>query len=226
MTNFQKQYQYVYALGTGEWLDVAENAAYDMNVNFVRVQSVLHFLTTASAISSDQVLFIDTQTNADYREIHDQIRDHQIDCSVIAVTGTMDPKSLNAVTELRADQILMLPASQKTTADLIRHGLSSQQIVRHRFQVERSYLRKSNLDKREESVLQLAIHGALNKQIASKLDVHIKTIERIRKDAYKKLDVQTVAEMVRVMTLAELYDVFFKRELDQQQLRIGLNSCG
>ncbi|MEM7475724.1 MAG: LuxR C-terminal-related transcriptional regulator [Planctomycetota bacterium] len=61
------------------------------------------------------------------------------------------------------------------------------------------------LTPRERRVVQLASVGQPNKQIASNIGLSIKSIERIRADAYRKMNVRSTAEMTRVFLLGSLY---------------------
>lgn len=61
------------------------------------------------------------------------------------------------------------------------------------------------LTARELRIVQLASDGLPNKQIATTIGLSVKSIERIRRDAYRKLNVRSTAEMTRVFLLGSLY---------------------
>ena len=61
------------------------------------------------------------------------------------------------------------------------------------------------LSPRERRVVQLASDGKPNKQIANNIGLSVKSIERIRRDAYRKMNVRSTAEMTRVFLLGSLY---------------------
>jgi two-component system response regulator TtrR len=59
------------------------------------------------------------------------------------------------------------------------------------------------LTEREHQVLDLILAGNMNKQIAHELSVSEKTVEVHRARVMKKLEVRTVAELVRTVLIAE-----------------------
>lgn len=62
------------------------------------------------------------------------------------------------------------------------------------------------LTRRERQIMDLVIRGAANKQMAHRLDLSIKTIEAHRGSLMRKLQVQTVAELVRLAVTAGIVD--------------------
>lgn len=60
--------------------------------------------------------------------------------------------------------------------------------------------RMSTLTNRERRVVVLAADGVPNKSIAKRLDVSVKTIEKIRRNAYLKLSVKSSAEVASLVT--------------------------
>ena len=59
------------------------------------------------------------------------------------------------------------------------------------------------LTDKERDVMKLVAAGEANKVIAKKLDVSERTVENRRRAVYEKLGVESVAEMMRVLLLAE-----------------------
>ena len=59
------------------------------------------------------------------------------------------------------------------------------------------------LSRRELQVMQLVAHGHANKTIALELEISVKTIEKHRANAARKLGVGSTAEMVRLTVLAD-----------------------
>ena len=57
--------------------------------------------------------------------------------------------------------------------------------------------RLATLTQREREVMDLVVHGRKNKQIADDLGISIKTVEAHRARAMEKMDVSSVAELVR-----------------------------
>ncbi len=65
----------------------------------------------------------------------------------------------------------------------------------------RSQIRR--LSRRELQVVQLVSNGLANKSIALQLEISVKTIEKHRANAARKLGVGSTAEMVRLAVLAD-----------------------
>ncbi len=59
------------------------------------------------------------------------------------------------------------------------------------------------LSRRELQVVQLVSSGLANKSIAQELQISVKTIEKHRANAARKLGVASTAEMVRITVLAD-----------------------
>ena len=62
------------------------------------------------------------------------------------------------------------------------------------------------LSPREREVFRHVVNGRPNKSIARQLDINIKTVEKHRANLMKKLGVRTIADLVRLATLAEKAD--------------------
>ncbi len=60
------------------------------------------------------------------------------------------------------------------------------------------------LSRRELQVAQLVSNGLANKSIALELEISVKTIEKHRANATRKLGVGSTAEMVRLTVLADI----------------------
>lgn len=59
------------------------------------------------------------------------------------------------------------------------------------------------LSVREKQILNEVVAGGMNKTIARQFDISEKTVERLRSSLMKKLQVRSVAELVRLATIAE-----------------------
>lgn len=68
---------------------------------------------------------------------------------------------------------------------------------------ERARQKMSRLSRREHQVVSLVSDGLPNKSIARELDISVKTIEKHRANATRKLGVGSTPEMVRIAVIAE-----------------------
>jgi DNA-binding NarL/FixJ family response regulator len=89
----------------------------------------------------------------------------------------------------------------------ISEAFGLRKLVDHQMAVQRNHERLQDLSDRERNIVDLVVEGAPNKQIASKLGLSIKTIERVRQSAYRKLDVRSTAEMTKAVILGDLHDI-------------------
>lgn len=79
------------------------------------------------------------------------------------------------------------------------------------------------LSRRELQVVQLVTHGLANKSIALELEISVKTIEKHRANAARKLGVGSTAEMVRLTVLAD-YEVALQHRIALPESRPTLSS--
>ena len=66
------------------------------------------------------------------------------------------------------------------------------------------------LSRRELQVVTLVAHGLANKSIAQELEISVKTIEKHRANAARKLGVNSTAELVRLSVLADQDSVIIR----------------
>ena len=68
----------------------------------------------------------------------------------------------------------------------------------------------AQLTPREREVAQLLAEGNVNKQVAAKLDISVRTAEAHRSNIMKKLQLKTFPELVRLMLLEKEADESLK----------------
>ena len=61
-----------------------------------------------------------------------------------------------------------------------------------------------SLTESEQKVFELVTHGVLNKQVAMKLGVSLRTVEYNRREMMKKLGVESFADLMRLAIKAEI----------------------
>ena len=79
------------------------------------------------------------------------------------------------------------------------------------------------LSRRELQVVQLVTHGLANKSIALELEISVKTIEKHRSNAARKLGVGSTAEMVRLTVLAD-YEAALQNRIASPESRPTMSS--
>jgi len=93
------------------------------------------------------------------------------------------------------------PGELDSTAGLLPQEDAACRLWQSRRESARQQIRR--LSRRELQVVQLVSNGHANKSIAMELRISVKTIEKHRANAARKLGVSSTAEMVRPAVLAD-----------------------
>jgi FixJ family two-component response regulator len=119
---------------------------------------------------------------------------------IVFISGYGDiPQAVNAM-RAGATDFLTKPIEEKTLLDVVKQALIQEQKVRRDRRegiVYRS--RFDSLSNREKEVCALVVEGRLNKQIAAELGISEKTVKVHRGRVMKKVGVESLAELVRVV---------------------------
>ena len=120
------------------------------------------------------------------------------DLPIIFLTGHGSiPMSVSAMRQGAVD-FLTKPVDEEILLQTIRQTLVRQEgVVHKRAEIEAMRARLGLLTPRELEVMRCVLTGALNKQIASRLEITEKTVKVHRSRGMVKLGVTSVAELVR-----------------------------
>lgn len=133
------------------------------------------------------------------------LRERQIELPVIMVTAYADvPMAVRAMHQGAVD-FLEKPFNERQLLEVIEKALahdSEQQRARERTQSLQEHL--ARLTPREREVMLLVVRGLLNKQIASELDLSMKTVEQHRARVMEKMEAESLAALVRMAIAAGL----------------------
>ncbi|MFT8542436.1 response regulator transcription factor [Acetobacter sp.] len=122
-----------------------------------------------------------------------------INLPVIFITGHGDiPMGVDAIKH-GAIEFLTKPFNDQTLLDAIQNGISMDQ-ERRRTEAEGLALHTlwSSLSAGEQDVARLVVRGLLNKQIAAELNVSEITVKIRRAQVMRKMDAQTLPDLVRL----------------------------
>ena len=141
------------------------------------------------------------------------------DAKVIILSAHSDDAYVEKVTELGAAGYLIKQTSVHTLVDAIRGVLKGNTCFSpgvtkraHRRQQEsldrkgRTKTKVPSLSSREVEVVQLIAEGEANKQIAEKLGISIKTVEKHRDHLMRKLDIHDTAGLTRYAIAAGIIE--------------------
>jgi len=135
-------------------------------------------------------------------ELQQYLKEHGVQLPVIFISGRADvPKAVKAV-KAGAIDFIEKPFDYRRVVALVEECLKRDAEARARHEARRGHSeRLAQLTQREREVLELVVAGRMNREIAEKLDISIKTVEAHRAKIMEKLEVNSVAELVQA-TLA------------------------
>ena len=138
-------------------------------------------------------------------ELQEKLSQAEYALPIIFITGHGDvPVSVQAMKKGAVD-FLTKPVDGEELLLAIERALEKNEAERKQFlDAIDTNIRLSKLSPRELEVLRYVITGALNKQIAGKLNISEKTVKAHRGQITKKMGVYSVAELVRLAEKAGL----------------------
>lgn len=131
-------------------------------------------------------------------EFQEQMARSGIFLPVIFITGHGDiPMSVRAM-KAGAVEFLTKPFREQDLLDAIQQGLALDRVRRQSAAVEAELRRRhASLNQGEQQVMALVVTGLLNKQIASRLNVSEITVKVRRGSMMRKMQADSLAELVR-----------------------------
>jgi FixJ family two-component response regulator len=136
-------------------------------------------------------------------ELQDRLAARPLACPAIFVSGNGDIPSTVQAMKQGAVTFLAKPFNDEDLLRAIAEALERHRILlQSGAQVHAIRQRMSELTDREREVMAWVITGALNKQIASRLSIAEKTVKVHRGRVMEKMQVSSVAELVRLCAAA------------------------
>ena len=133
-------------------------------------------------------------------DLQEQLQAQDIAIPIIIITGHGDvPMAVRALKEGAID-FIEKPFSEQLLLDRIHQGiaLDAEQRIKHAQQAV-IQSRIDRLTPREREVMEFVVDGKANKQIAALLERSQKTIEIHRANVMRKMEVDSLAELVRIV---------------------------
>lgn len=123
---------------------------------------------------------------------------------VVFITGHGDvPMAVNTMKKGAVD-FLEKPFNETDLREIVSRMFEQANVNLQKFTAQRDHdAMLGRLTAREQQVLERIVAGRLNKQIADDLGISIKTVEAHRANIMEKLQVTTVADLMKVALAAE-----------------------
>ena len=131
-------------------------------------------------------------------DLQQYLKQHGVLLPVIFLSGRADvSRAVRAVREGAID-FIEKPFDYRRVVALVDECLRRDAEARERQELRRTNAaRIAQLTEREREVMALVVAGRMNREIAEKLDISIKTVEAHRARIMEKLEVSSVAELVQ-----------------------------
>ena len=136
-------------------------------------------------------------------DLQQYLKENGVLLPVIFLSGRADvPKAVRAVREGAID-FIEKPFDYRRVVSHVEECLRRDAEEREKHERRRACAtRLAQLTQREREVMELVVAGRMNREIAEKLDISIKTVEAHRAKIMEKLEVSSVAELVQAKITA------------------------
>ena len=123
---------------------------------------------------------------------------------VIVLTAFADVPMAVAAMRTGAVTVLQKPCPDADLLSSIEQAIESDKI-KHRQYCQREDIRRriDRLSEGERKVMELALSGRMNREIATELGIGLRTVEKRRHNVMQKMQVESLAELMQVMMTIE-----------------------
>ena len=132
-------------------------------------------------------------------DLHQQLPEHGIDLPVIMISGFGDISTVVKAMKSGVLDFLEKPFKGQELLNLIHNAINQHKEIREKSNTQnKAQTRLDSLTKREKQVMELVVVGMLNKDIAKKLEISIKTVEVHRANVMDKMSANSITDLVRM----------------------------
>lgn len=125
--------------------------------------------------------------------------------AVIVITGQGDTSMAVHAMKSGACDFITKPFNNQLLLERVQFALALGKKQHLRMQTKTAFLKQlDQLTSREKQVMDLVAEGERNKSIAQKLDISLKTVELHKHNMMKKLQLTSVADLVRNLVSIEI----------------------
>lgn len=202
---------YVCSISTDEqWNVKVSHAAAAVGLRLKCFGSVADFIRDCSVEEEFACMFVQCDSSVhDWDSLEKMMLQQGITIPTIVVVDEQSGNQPHDAIKHLAHLVAINSMGQGEIIDTIRQSRNLKKTIDHQVDVRRYYQLMEALSQRERAIADMVVEGVPNKQMATKLSLSIKTIERVRQSVYKKLNVRSTAEMTRAVILGDLHDVVF-----------------
>ena len=192
------------------WIARVGQAANAEGYRFQTSTSITSLINQAASTEQIACIFLDYDPRMQqWSSIEQLLFEKDVAAPVVLVLDESSGLSPSEAVARIAHVVAFNSMETHEIVDSMRDAVALSSLVSHQFDVLRCHRLYQSLADRQRKIVDFVVEGAPNKQIATKLKVSVKTIERERQKAYRHLDVRSTAEMTRVVILGGLHDVIF-----------------
>jgi FixJ family two-component response regulator len=191
-----------------EWSEVSRDIIIGDGCHGRSVSGAAEMISLAKQFSGECCLMIDCSVDqVDVPAIYQALTQSKLVIPFVLVISENEAQRAQILASEYSCAVMFKRAGSARQRQAISEAFGLRKLVDHQMAVKRNHERLQDLSDRERNIVDLVVDGAPNKQIASKLGLSIKTIERVRQSAYRKLDVRSTAEMTKAVILGDLHDI-------------------
>ncbi|TAL77144.1 MAG: response regulator transcription factor [Burkholderiaceae bacterium] len=181
---------------------VRDSLRWLLEANGYRVKSYAGAEDFLSAYDADQigVLIADVRMpGMSGLELQEELIARHAPLPIVFITGHGDVPMAVSTIKKGAVDFLEKPFNETDLRTIVARMLEHACERATQFQAQRNHQAVlSRLTSREQQVLERIVAGRLNKQIAGDLNISIKTVEAHRANIMEKLEVTTVADLMKI----------------------------
>ncbi len=181
---------------------VRDSLRWLLEANGYRVKSFGGAEEFLSAYDPDQigVLIVDVRMpGMSGLELQEELIARNAPLPIVFITGHGDVPMAVSTIKKGAVDFLEKPFNESDLRNIVARMLQQASERASQFQAAKNHQAVlSRLTSREQQVLERIVAGRLNKQIAGDLNISIKTVEAHRANIMEKLEVTTVADLMKI----------------------------
>ena len=163
------------------------------------------FLSEATLDSSGCVITDLQMPGIDGVRLQQHLNEIQSPLSVIVLSGTADVPTVVNVMRKGAFTLLEKPHSSKELIASVQSALdASNQYFQKQLLIKRVKGLLATLTDEERTVLKQMLAGMPNKNMATVMDIGMRTVDRRRQAVFTKMEVSTIAELATLLNSASI----------------------